>query len=177
MERLWAPWRMTYIDGLKPEGGDAAASGGGGEECFLCAAWRAEAGDAASRLVLARTERALVVMNRYPYNNGHLLVAPERHAGELSALEESELLELMRLVRVSTEVLTASMRPDGFNVGMNLGRAAGAGLAEHLHLHVVPRWNGDTNMMPVVGGVKVIPQSLEELHVRLAPLFEEGAGC
>lgn len=175
MERLWAPWRMSYIDGLTSEGD-------GSGECFLCAAWRARGEEEAQRLVLARSERAFVVMNKFPYNNGHLLVAPERHAGTLDAFGEADLAELMGLVRLSARALAAEMRPDGFNVGLNIGRAAGAGLAGHLHWHVVPRWNGDTNAMPVVGGVKVIPQSLEELHARLAPRFAEaerggGAGC
>ena len=150
MDRLWAPWRMEYIEEVdQPHG------------CFLCRA--AQTDDDRAALVLWRSDECLAVMNRWPYNNGHLLIAPLRHTGELEELTENELAEQMTMLKRCRANLAAVMSPDGFNVGLNLGRSAGAGVEDHLHWHIVPRWNGDTNFMPVAAAAKVIPQSLETL--------------
>ena len=167
MERLWAPWRMTYIDGM---GDDGSHKGG----CFLCAA--RDATDDRKALVFLRRPDAFAVLNRFPYNNGHTLIVPAAHKGSLTALSDAEMLALMTLTRDVMELFTRLMRPDGFNVGFNFGRAAGAGLPEHLHLHIVPRWNGDTNYMPVLADTKVIPQALEDLFDRLRAAVENPAG-
>jgi len=166
MDRLWAPWRMAYIDDLS---GEADAAGGGG--CFLCAA--RDADDDRRALVVLRRPPVFAVLNRYPYNNGHTLVVPEAHKGRLDELTEAEMLALMTATREVLAALERAMRPDGFNVGLNFGRVAGAGLPGHLHLHIVPRWNGDTNFMPVVGETKVIPQSLEDTYDRLRAALEK----
>jgi ATP adenylyltransferase len=160
-ERIWAPWRMQYIDAGK----DAPRAAEAG--CFLCR-YRDESDDAGN-LVLLRGEAALVVMNRFPYNNGHLLVAPLAHKGALGDLDDGELLECMQLLQRLTALFEKLLTPDGFNIGLNLGRAAGAGLPGHLHWHLVPRWVGDTNFMPVLADVDVIPQSLEALYALLRP--------
>jgi len=156
---LWAPWRMEYILGEK--------SGG----CFLCDIARAPARRDRRNLLLCRGAHGLVVMNRYPYNNGHLLVAPYRHVRGIEELNAAERAEWMDLTARAVAALRATMRPDGFNVGVNLGKVAGAGLEAHIHQHIVPRWNGDTNFMPVVAGVKVIPQSLLSAYDQLRPHF------
>lgn len=157
MKRLWAPWRMDYIVNAKEPG------------CFLCEAFQGE--DDRGRLILHRGRVCAVVLNRYPYNSGHLMIAPYRHVGPLPELQPEERAEIMDLLAQSTEVLRKAYAPDGFNLGINLGEAAGAGLREHIHAHIVPRWNGDTNFMPVFGETKVLPQSLEETWDQLAPLF------
>ena len=157
MQRLWAPWRMTYIDGF---GDDGSHDG-----CFLCAA--RDADDDRKALVLLRHEHAFAVLNRFPYNNGHALIVPNAHKGCLADLSDDEMLALMTLTRDLLGLFGDLLRPDGFNVGLNFGRTAGAGLPEHLHLHVVPRWNGDTNFMPVLADTKVIPQALEDLYDRV----------
>lgn len=161
MERLWAPWRMEYI--RAPKTG----------ECFICEAVAADPSRDREVLVLHRGELACVILNKYPYNNGHLMVAPARHEGEFGKLTGEELSEIMRLAQTSERIIRNEMRPDAFNIGLNLGRAAGCGLADHLHLHVVPRWTGDTNFMPVFADCHVIPQALEELWDLLRPRFEE----
>ena len=130
--------------------------------CFLCAAV-ASAEDARS-FVLERRERCFSIFNRFPYNNGHLLVAPNAHKGGLGDLDDVELAELMRLTRDTQQLLAKAMTPHGFNIGINLGTCAGAGVPGHLHVHIVPRWTGDTNFMPVTGGAKVLVQSLEALY-------------
>ena len=146
---------MTYIKGLSKEG-----------ECFLCAAASAPEKDD-ENLVLWRTQKSIVVFNRFPYNNGHMLVAPLRHYAGLNEAADDEMLDMMRLVREMQALLTEAVHPNGFNVGMNLGRCAGAGLPGHLHVHVVPRWDGDTNFMAVTGGIDVISQGLKELYDEL----------
>jgi ATP adenylyltransferase len=127
--------------------------------------------DNRANLIVFRGNAAFVLLNLYPYNNGHLLVAPYAHTGDLAALDSAVAEEMMRITQRSIDVLQRVYRPDGFNVGMNLGRPAGAGLPDHLHTHVVPRWNGDTNFMPVVGETKVLPESLEQTYDRLVPAF------
>ncbi len=158
MERknLWAPWRIGYITAVdkKPAG------------CFLCHDAEPSAQDD-ENLVLWRTALSVVVLNLYPYNNGHLLIAPRRHAGDMGDLTEAEMTDLMRLTRDAKRALSLSVNPQGFNVGINFGRCAGAGLPGHLHVHIVPRWNGDTNFVSVCSDTKVISQSLEELLAQL----------
>ncbi len=137
--------------------------------CFLCRALASGADDRTHHVVL-RGKRCGALLNRYPYNNGHLLIAPVRHIAELRDLDAAERLELMDLLDRAIELLRCAMRPDGFNAGLNLGRVAGAGLESHLHLHLVPRWNGDTNFMPVTAATKVIPQALDDLWAELRAL-------
>ncbi|HEX7124580.1 MAG TPA: HIT domain-containing protein [Thermodesulfobacteriota bacterium] len=163
MQHLWAPWRMEYVGGGNDESG-----------CLFCRAY--EPGDDRARLVLWRGPLALVMLNRYPYASGHVMIAPRAHTADPSALPPEAALEIMRLVAASTRVLADAMAPHGFNVGMNLGRAAGAGVEHHLHMHVVPRWIGDTNFMPVLGDVKVLPEHLLATQAKLAPRFAEALG-
>ncbi len=164
MDRLWAPWRLAYVAGAKPPAAD--------DPCFICRGL-AEADDRAN-LIVWRTPLSVVLLNRFPYNNGHLLVAPRAHKGRPNDLEPAETLEVMATLNRMTAELDAVMRPDGYNVGLNLGRVAGAGLPGHLHWHVVPRWHGDTNFMPVLGDVKVIVQSLEALYDLLVGRLKSG---
>jgi ATP adenylyltransferase len=154
MDQLWAPWRLAYVTVAKEPSPD--------EPCFLCHGLASS--DDRGNLVALRTPHSLVVLNKFPYNNGHLLVAPRQHKGRLDELDSDELLETMETVRRMVRTLEDLMHPDGFNIGLNLGRAAGAGLPGHLHWHIVPRWNGDTNFMPVLADVKVIVQSLEAFY-------------
>ena len=158
MKQLWAPWRMEYIKG--PRSGD----------CFFCKGL--EEKKDRENLILYRGLHAAIILNRYPYNNGHLMIFPRRHTGDLSCLNREELFELTWLTRETVEVLKSAMGPSGFNVGINLGRSAGAGVEDHLHIHVVPRWEGDTNYMPVIGEVKVISEHLLATYDNLAPYFE-----
>ncbi len=151
--RLWAPWRNKFIS-QKPARG-----------CVFCAAKRS--GDDRRRLVVARGRRAFALLNLYPYNNGHLMVMPYRHVGDLAALQPGEWTDMLSLAQTLMKTLKRELRPHGFNLGMNLGRVAGAGIPGHLHLHIVPRWMGDTNFMPVLSGTKVISQSLADVRRRL----------
>ena len=146
---VWAPWRIEYI--RMPKDG----------ECFLCAAAERGAPDEDSLLV-AKGRHCLVILNRFPYNPGHLMVAPIRHVGDISDTTAEERAETMELIVRSKEVLSKTLSPDGFNIGFNLGAVAGAGLETHLHAHIVPRWSGDTNFMPVIGGARVVPEALVE---------------
>lgn len=160
---LWAPWRLEYIHSLRDEAEPAG--------CFLCR-YRERPGDDACNGVIWRGERCFTLFNRFPYSNGHLLIAPYAHEGLLDALDEPTLTELMRQVRDAQRLLRETTSAQGFNVGMNFGRCAGAGLPDHLHVHIVPRWEGDTNFMPVLGDTKVIPQSI----AALLGLMREAAG-
>jgi ATP adenylyltransferase len=153
MDRLWAPWRIRYILSDKQS------------DCFLCR--KPGQDNDEKNLILIRDRTCFVCLNAYPYNPGHLLVAPYKHAPDLDQLAEPELAELMSLTRRAKQVLATAIRPDGFNIGINLGRVAGAGVADHLHVHIVPRWNGDTNYLPVLADTRVIPQALEELYATL----------
>jgi ATP adenylyltransferase len=175
-EQLWAPWRLGYITGNKStEAAQTPVSqpvwqSGADQSCFLCQAAACVTADTSAQqecdrknLVVYRSLSAIVVLNRYPYNNGHLLVAPVRHEGRLDKLTSDEHAELMSQTARLTTTLETLMKPEGFNIGLNLGRVAGAGLPRHLHWHIVPRWSGDTNFMPVLAGVNVIPQSLDVL--------------
>ena len=169
-EHLHAPWRMRYIRSLErpPESDDPLAEACNG--CFLCAAARLDEADepadqaARRRLVLWRSDHCAVVINRYPYTNGHLMVAPRRHEAFYENLGDDEALDLHRQTVRAIELLKRRLSPQGFNVGINLGHAAGAGLPGHLHRHVVPRWAGDTNFMAVVGNIRVVPQAVGELY-------------
>lgn len=169
-EQLWAPWRLAYIQGddAKAEGPEPSGEllPGADAGCFLCRG--AVTLDPRARHVLHRTENSLAVLNRYPYNNGHVLVAPHRHRARLDELTADEQADLLQEIIRMISLLETVLHPQGFNVGLNLGPAAGAGLPGHLHWHIVPRWNGDTNFMPALAAVKVIPQSLEALWEALA---------
>ncbi len=158
MDQLWAPWRLAYVAAPKTQVSH--------DDCFLCRGL-AEDNDRAN-LIAWRTALSAVVLNRFPYNNGHLLVAPRAHKARLDDLSADELLDVMETVRDAVRLLDGLMSPEGYNIGLNLGAAAGAGLPGHLHWHIVPRWNGDTNFMPILAGVKVIVQSLEALYDMLA---------
>jgi ATP adenylyltransferase len=151
---LWAPWRLEYVGSADEH-----------EGCFLCAALEGPDEDG---LVVHRGDGAFVLLNKFPYSSGHLLVAPVRHTGEFGALDDREALELHRLAARGVAALADTYRPDGHNLGWNLGRVAGAGVLDHVHLHVVPRWAGDTNFMPVLADVKVLPEHLLETRRRLA---------
>jgi ATP adenylyltransferase len=153
-EQIWAPWRLDYIVTTK----GTAESG-----CFLCR-YAAQPEHDQRNLVVERRALSLTVLNRFPYNNGHLLVAPLAHKATLAELNDAELLELMQALRDMVHLIGRALGAEGFNVGLNLGRVAGAGLPGHLHWHLVPRWNGDTNFMPVLANVNVVPQSLEALY-------------
>lgn len=162
---LWAPWRIEYIVGPK-EG-----------ECIFCAAGSAsdEAGRGPAETPIDRGERCFTMLNAYPYAPGHVMVAPYRHVASLEELDDPELLELMQLARRAVAAQRRAMSPDGFNTGLNLGKLAGAGIAEHLHLHVVPRWEGDNNFMPLLADTHVIPQALEATReVLTAALAQTG---
>ena len=158
MEILWAPWRMTYVGAAREE-----------RACIFCAA---PTGDPRDRLLLGTTIHSLVMLNRFPYQSGHLMVAPRRHTADLPALSATEHADLAETLRRALAVIGDALRPEGFNLGMNLGACAGAGFADHLHWHIVPRWTGDTNFMPVLADVKVVPQHLLETYDRLRVAFE-----
>ncbi len=162
MEQLWAPWRMRYIKSKKPEG------------CIFCT--KPAAGDDQANHIVWRGERAFVLLNTYPYNNGHLMVAPYAHIGELEELPSEALVEVMGLCQDATRILKNTFNAEGINLGVNLGAAAGAGVKDHLHVHLVPRWVGDTNFMPVVSDVRVIPQSLDHAWSLLSKAFRELRG-
>jgi ATP adenylyltransferase len=159
---MWAPWRMAYITAEHDHAVEEPA-------CVFCDIPRR--GDDAASYLLHRGERAFVVMNLYPYNNGHLMVIPYVHVDSLLALDAPTLAEMMTLTRRAQEVVAARMRPQGFNVGMNQGRAAGAGIADHVHMHLLPRWVGDTNFMPALGDTRVMPQHLDDTYALLRPGF------
>lgn len=163
-EQIWAPWRLAYITSAKSE---PPAEDEATPSCFLCR-YVAETDRDRENLVVLRSESSLCVLNRYPYNNGHLLIAPLRHKATLAELDDSEMLACLQFMQRLTTVLTRVLKCDGFNMGLNQGQVAGAGLPGHLHWHLVPRWWGDTNFMPVLADVNVIPQSLTALHQLLA---------
>jgi len=159
MQVIWAPWRMDYILSDDKKGG-----------CIFCPGDDREKDQA--RLILYVGSMTTVLMNRFPYINGHLLVAPIRHIPELEGLSNEESMDLLLMVKKSVDILKKVMVPEGFNIGLNLGRVAGAGVEEHMHFHIVPRWNGDTNYMTVLGDVRVIPEHIDETYRKLRPYFE-----
>ena len=156
METMFAPWRMEYLVGEKPDG------------CVFC-----KCSIRCDDYIVFAGKTCFVMLNRYPYVGGHLMIIPERHLGDLEALTSEERVEIFALLEISVKVLKEAMQPNGFNIGMNLGKAAGAGIAEHVHVHVIPRWDGDTNFMSVVGNVRVIPEELAATAAKLAPLFKK----
>ena len=156
MKTVWAPWRIEYITADKEEG------------CIFCNAL-ADQGD----LTLYKGKITMVMMNKFPYINGHLLVAPRRHISTLDQLDRAEMGDLLATVEQSVGILKAAMKPDGFNVGLNLGKVAGAGIEEHLHFHIVPRWIGDTNALTVFGEVRVIPEHIKATYNNLKPYFKK----
>lgn len=158
MEVLWAPWRMSYILGNDKAGG-----------CIFCLA---NDGVGADNLVLGVGRSTLAMMNKYPYNNGHLLIAPKRHVAAIDELSEEEASDLMANLALAKKALQELMNPEGYNVGLNLGRVAGAGIEEHLHFHIVPRWSGDTNFMTVLGEVRSVPEHIEATCEKLRPYFK-----
>jgi ATP adenylyltransferase len=160
MQPLWAPWRMEFIAAPKAEG------------CIFCL-FPSETGEVADRrnLILARTACSFAILNRYPYNSGHLMVVPLRHTADFPSLAPEEVGDLHRLLQVAVSALAESYHPDGFNLGMNLGRSGGAGIADHLHYHAVPRWTGDTNFMPIVSETKVMVEHLDQTYDRLRAAF------
>ena len=156
--QLWAPWRLEYIQSADEQPG-----------CVFCLA---RDGDDAERLVVHRGEHAFVLLNKFPYASGHVMVAPVRHVGDFGELDDAEALEVHRLAAQALAALRSVYAPDGFNIGWNLGRVAGAGVLDHVHLHAVPRWSGDTNFMPVLADVKVLPEHLDTTRERLAEAWE-----
>ncbi|MFN3966221.1 MAG: HIT family protein [Endomicrobiia bacterium] len=153
MERIFAPWRMKFITGKKEKG------------CLFCKKLRSK--NDSKNLVLYRGKTAFILLNLYPYSNGHIMVAPKKHKGDFSQLTDEEKLELFNLVELSTKILKKVYKPKGFNIGINLGKVAGAGVPGHLHVHIVPRWLGDTNFMPVCSETKVICESLKSTYKKL----------
>jgi ATP adenylyltransferase len=163
MERLWTPWRMEYIESHKDAPGD--------DRCVFCVLLDDD-GETEETRILVRGDTAFVTLAKYPYNPGHLLVLPVRHTGDLEDLSAPENAEIQSLLQRCLAALREESQPHGYNVGLNLGRVAGAGIPEHLHWHVVPRWGGDTNFMPVIGETRVLPQLLSDTYRRLRPRFE-----
>jgi ATP adenylyltransferase len=158
MKRLWTPWRMPYLRGedKRPD------------ECVFCLKVKSSDDD---EHILYRAKSCYVTLNRYPYSNGHLMVIPYVHVPSLEDLDQPTLSEMMQVVNLSLAALREVYAPHGFNIGVNLGKAAGAGIAEHIHMHIVPRWTADTNFMPVVGETRVIPELLDDAYARLKPIF------
>ncbi|MBI5643940.1 MAG: HIT domain-containing protein [Deltaproteobacteria bacterium] len=157
MDQLWAPWRSEYIHAGKED------------KCIFCSAPSKAQEDA---LLLFNGSVSLVLLNKFPYNSGHLMIAPVRHVAKIEELTPEESIDAFRLLRHATASLTKAFKPDGFNIGINVGKAAGAGIEDHLHMHVVPRWNGDMNFMPVLADVKVMPEHLKTTYATLKPFFD-----
>ena len=176
MERIWAPWRLSYIQPDKetpePEPKQLEFLPEADPECFICQAVVDDADQ--ERYVIDRQDHSITILNRFPYNNGHLLIAPRRHKARLSDLTDAEHTEMSRQIGTMVDLLEKVLNAQGFNVGLNLGSVGGAGLPGHLHWHIVPRWNGDTNFMPVLGNIRVIPQSLDALWEVLTEAIAEG---
>ena len=159
MDRLWAPWRVEYIKAIKEEG------------CIFCN--KSNSSNDRESLILYRGNLCIVIINLYPYNNGHLMVIPYKHESDTSKIDMETKLEILTLADKSIEILTEQMNPNGFNFGANIGEAGGAGIVDHLHYHLVPRWNGDTNFMPIIGETKIVVQSLKEIYDNLRPEFDK----
>jgi ATP adenylyltransferase len=174
LDRLWSPWRLEYITRTgREERREKQREEGRNAGCIFCL----ESQPAENRsLVVFEGRACYVILNLYPYNNGHLMVVPRRHVGSLAALSADEMVEVGVLTQRCETALDAAYRPQGFNIGVNLGKSAGAGVLDHVHVHVVPRWSGDTNFMTVVGDMRVLPESLGESAARLRPIFSRLAG-
>jgi len=164
MDRLWAVWRIKYVE----------IASKGVSECIFCSLQGERDDDA---LIIHRSRHSYILMNRYPYNPGHLMVAPYRHVSSPDMLNEEEAIDLWNSLLTSINVIKRVMNPDGFNIGMNLGRVAGAGFEGHIHVHVVPRWNGDTNFMPVISDTKVLGEALESTYRRLKEAMKSSSSC
>jgi len=164
MKNLWSPWRSNYIESFKEE-----QSGG---KCIFCEANNKNVSDP-NNLLVHKSNHTLVMMNLYPYNNGHLMIVPKRHVADLDKISLEESHELIEEIMLAEKVLRKIYDAHGFNIGANLGRAGGAGIEDHIHFHIVPRWSGDTNFMPVIGDVKVISQDLAETKKRLLAGYQE----
>ena len=161
MKRLWAPWRMEYIKSVQDDD----------QECIFCQ--KPKQTDYKENLIVYRSDQSFVIMNKFPYNNGHLMVVPYNHESDLTKFNDEVLLDIQHLLQLSIQALNETMNPHGFNIGINLGRSAGAGIDDHLHYHIVPRWNGDTNYMPVLAGTKVISEALEDSWQKLHTSFKK----
>ena len=153
MELLWAPWRRKYVE--KPQG----------DNCFLCEALKKE--DGLENFILHRGKHSFIIMNLFPYNSGHLMVAPLRHEGDFLKIKDEEFSEIVKFVKLGIKALNKVYSPQGFNVGINIGKPAGAGLIDHIHVHIVPRWEGDTNFLPVTSGTKVIPEDIKDSYRKI----------
>jgi ATP adenylyltransferase len=164
MDKLWSPWRSNYIESFRTKKDS--------DDCVLCEAVKSNI-ESDESLVVFFGKNCYVVMNLYPYNSGHLMISPYRHICDFNSLQEAEMNEIMKVVGLSIRALDIAMKPQGFNFGANIGRAAGAGIDSHLHFHVVPRWNGDINFMPAIGEVKIISQDLLETKRKLIQSFNE----
>ncbi len=159
MDHLWAPWRMGYVSAEQPKG------------CIFCT--KPAAGDDEANQILHRGDLVFIMLNAFPYNSGHLMIAPFRHIGDPLELEPQESSELLYSIRIAIEVLRDSLAPEGINIGMNVGRAAGAGYADHLHVHVVPRWSGDTNFMAITADTRVVPEALADSYRKLKQALDK----
>jgi ATP adenylyltransferase len=167
MEKLWSPWRSQYIESFKDKNKSSS--------CVFCSAVKQEMNDDSS-LVVEKGEHTFTVLNLYPYNNGHLMVVPHKHINNIDALINDEKIEIFNKVQLAMNALKKISNPDGFNIGANLGKVAGAGIDEHIHFHIVPRWNGDTNFMPVLGEVKILSQDLLDTKKKLISAYSELKG-
>ena len=164
MEILWSPWRSKYIEAFKDEDKNKP-------ECIFCEAKKSD--DAAEKLVVIRRDLCFAMLNKFPYNNGHFLIAPYRHIGDFNSLTIDEMTAIMQLINDTIKVLDYSIKPHGYNIGANIGREAGAGVPGHLHFHIVPRWNGDTSFMPLISETKVVSQALEDNLVTFTAAFKD----
>lgn len=164
MNKLWSPWRSNYIQSFKHKSDN--------EECVFCISPKLDINDDES-LVVYKSKHSFVMLNLFPYNSGHLMVIPYRHMSDIDELTDEEFGDITKLIKLSKKALTTAMKPQGFNIGANLGKAAGAGIDQHIHFHILPRWIGDTNFMPAIGEVKVISQDLLETKKNLMKAFQE----
>lgn len=160
MQQLWAPWRMAYIN-------ESIKTSDQHDDCIFCTKPAADPSNDENNLIIYRSETSFIMMNLFPYNSGHLLIAPYQHTGSIADLPLATITEVMLLAQKCETALHAALQPDGFNIGMNLGKVAGAGYPNHLHLHIVPRWNGDTNFMPVLADIKVMPEFMEQTYAKI----------
>lgn len=158
MERLFSPWRSKYIESF-------SSAGSHDQECIFCSALQSK--DDEGRLLVYRGQSSFAIMNLYPYNSGHLMIVPNRHLSNLLDLDEKETLEIMKITKMMIVAIQGIMRPDGFNYGLNAGRSAGAGIDQHIHFHLVPRWQGDTNFMPILSDTKIVSEQLQETWKKL----------
>ena len=164
MEKLWSPWRSKYIESFKSDDDKS--------KCIFCQMLDLDKNDL-DNLIVDKGELTITVLNLYPYNNGHLMIIPKRHTNDFSGLSKDEITESFQKLQLAERALTKILKPHGFNIGANIGKVAGAGIEEHIHFHIVPRWNGDSNFMPVIGDVKVISQDLAETKSKLLTAYKE----